>query len=217
MLDKTRDPLSALKLRRADLGERTAGLHEQRNRLREAEAAERDARAALDALGRAEVAAAREWASSGAPGSAPGIDAARRAKLTADLVAAQAGAEAARGAGAGVDRELADVSREAAGLAERIEMAAVAELITVFNAELAKVQAGAAELRSALARTLAISMALFARADQHEDRGRADAAMRIRRAVQPLLGAVKIDVGPTVAEVYGFKAAHAEHFADLFR
>lgn len=217
MLDTTRDPLTALKLRRADLGEQIAGLHEQRTRLRDAETAERDAQAALDVLGRAEVDAIRGWASSGSPGPAPNGDPERRAALTRDLVVAQAAAEAARGAIGDVDQEQADVSREAANLAVQIEMAAVAEMVARFGAELAEVQAGAADLRSAIARVLAISVALFEWADHHEDRGRPEDAQRIRRALQPLLGAVKVDVGPTVAEVHAFKAAHAEHFEGLLR
>ncbi len=217
MLDKTRSDLENLKARRSALNGTVVRLQAERDRLRKAEDAETEALKAIGELGRAEVAAVREWASTGSPGPAPGVDAARRAELTRDLVAAQAAAEAARAAIGDVDMELAAVSREAAGLAEQIEMAAVAEMIDRFNAELTEVQAGAVELRSAVARTLAISMALFAQADHHEDRGRADAAMRLRRAAQPLLGAVKVDVGPTNGEVAGFSAAWAEHFADLLR
>ncbi len=217
MLDKTRNDLESLKARRSALNGTVVRLQGERNRLQGAEDVERDARGALDALGREEVAAIRKWASTAVAGPAPQGDPARRAALTRDLVVAEAASAAARGAGAGVDRELADASLEAAGLAQQIERAAIVELIELFNGDWAEVQVRAAELRAGIAKLMAISVALFERADQHEDRGRADAAMRIRRAVQPLLGAVKIDVGPTVAEVAGFVSAWAEHFAGLTR
>lgn len=217
MLDRPHTELEILKAHRGALNGRLIRLQAERNRLHEAEAAETKALVAIGELGRDEVAAVREWASSGSPGPAPGIDASRRAELTANLVTAQAAAEAARAAIGDVDLELADVSREAADLAGQIEMAAVAEMIDRFGTEFVEVQAGAAELRSAIARVLAISVALFERADQHEDRGRADAAMRIRRAAQPLLGVVKVDVGPTNGEVAGFSAAWADHLAELVR
>ncbi len=217
MLDKPHTELEILKAHRGALNGSLIRLKGERTRLRAAEDAETAALSAIGALGRAEVDAIRAWASSNSPGPAPNGDPERRAALTHDLVVAQAAAEAARGAGAGVDQELADASLEAAGLAEQIEMAAVAEMIDRFGTELAEVQAGAAELRSAIARVLAITVALFARADQHEDRGRVDAAVRLRRAAQPLLGAVKIDVGPTNGEVHGFSATWAEHFAELLR
>lgn len=217
MLDKARNDLESLKARRSALNGAVVRLQGERDRLRKAEDAETAALAAIGELGRAEVDAIRAWASSGSPGPAPGIDAGKRAELTADLVTAQAAAEAARAATDDVDQELAGASIEAADFAEQIETAAVAEMINRFGTELTEVQVGAVDLRSALARTLAIPTALFARADQHEDRGRADAAMRLRRAAQPLLGVVKVDVGPTNGEVHGFSAAWAEHFEGLLR
>jgi len=209
--------LETLKAQRSALNGAVVRLQGERNRLREAETAETEALKAIGELGRDEVDVIRAWASSGSPSPAPRGDPERRAALTRDLVVAEAASAAARGAGAGVDKELVDITREAANLAEQIEMAAVAEMIDRFGTELADVQAGAAELRSAMARVLAISVALFERADRHEDHGRVDAAMRLRRAAQPLLGAVKIDVGPTNGEVAGFSAAHAEHFEGLLR
>jgi len=217
MLDRRNSDLESLRAHRGALNGRLVRLQAERTRLRAAEDAETEALAAIGELGRAEVDAIRAWASTGAPGPAPGIDAAKRTKLMADLVTAQAAAEAARAAIGDVDQELAAVSREAAGLAEQIEMAAVAEMMDRFGADLAEVKAGAAELRAGIAKLMAITVALFERADQHEDLGRVDAAMQIRRVLQPLLGAVKVDVGPTVAEVHAFKAAHAEHFAALIR
>ena len=217
MLDHRHSDLEILKAHRGVLNGHLVRLQGERNRLREAETAETEALKAIGDLGRAEVAAIRKWASTGSSDPAPGLDAAMRAELTTNLVAAQAAAEAARAAIGDVDQELAAVSREAAGLARQIEGAAVAELITVFNTELADVQAGAAELRSGIARVMAVTVALFEQADRHEDRGRTEDAQRIRRALQPLLGAVKVDVGPTVAEVHAFKAAHAEHFEGLLR
>jgi len=217
MLDKTRDPLSALKLRRADLGERTTGLHEQRARLRDAEDVERDARAALDALGRDEVTAVREWASTGAPGTAPKGDPERRAALTRDLVAAQAGAEAARCAGAGVDQELADVSLEAAGLAEQIEMAAVADVVARFGGEWSDVQIRAVELRATIARAFAVLHFLRDRADEHRTRGREAEAMAIFRQVERLSTGLALSVEPSAAEVFAAAAVWERHFADLIR
>ncbi len=217
MLDRSHTELEILKAHRGALNGSLIRLQAERTRLHDAETAETEALAAIGELGRAEVDAIRAWASSGSAGPAPGIDAAKRVDLTADLVTAQAAAEAARAAIGDVDQELAAVSREAAGLAEQIEMAAVAEMVTRFGADLAEVKVRAAELRAGIAKLMAISVALFDRADQHEDRGRPEDAQRIRRALQPLLGAVKVDVGPTVAEVHAFKAAHAEHFEGLLR
>jgi len=217
MLDRRNSDLESLRAHRGALNGRLVRLQAERTRLRAAEDAETEALAAIGELGRDEVTAVREWASTAVAGPAPKGDPERRAALTRDLVVAEAASAAARGAGAGVDQELADITREAANLAEQIERAAVVEVVDQFQAKWAEIREDAARLRSEIARALAISVALFEQADRHEDHGRADAAMRIRRAVQPLLGAVKIDVGPTNGEVHAFSAAWAEHFAELIR
>ena len=217
MLDTTRNPLTALKLRRAALGEQIAGLHEQRARLREAEDVERDARAALDALGRDEVTVIRAWASSGSPGPAPQGDPERRAALTRDLVVAEAASAAARGAGAGVDRELADASLEAAGLAQQIERAAIVELIELFNGDWAEVQVRAIQLRATIARAFAVLHFLRDRADEHRTQGREVEAMAIFRQVERLSTGLVLSVEPSAADVFAAAAVWERHFADLLR
>ncbi len=217
MLDTPHSELEILKAHRGALNGSLIRLQAERNRLHDAEAAETEALAAIGDLGRAEVDAIRAWASSGSPGSAPGIDAAKRAELTANLVTAQAGAEAGRGAGADVDQELADASREAVDLAGQIEMAAVADIVARFGGEWSDVQIRAVELRATIARALAVLQFLRDRADEHRTRGREAEAMAIFRQVEPLYSGLSLDFNPTNGEVSGFSAAWAEHFAELVR
>jgi len=217
MLDKARNDLETLKARRSALNGTVVRLQGERGRLRKAEDAETEALSAIGELGRAEVDAVRKWATTGAPGPAPGIDATRRAELTANLVAAQAAAEAARGAGAGVDAELASVQTEAAGLAGQIEHGACVELIDQFQAKWAEIRKDAVRLRSEIARALAITTTLRDRVDHLDVRGRPDDAQRIRRMLEPLYSGLSLDFNPTNGEVAGFSAAWADHFAELLR
>ena len=217
MLDTPHSELEILKAHRGALNGSLIRLQAERNRLHDAEAAETEALAAIGDLGRAEVDAIRAWASSGSPGSAPGIDAAKRAELTANLVTAQAGAEAGRGAGADVDQELADASREAVDLAGQIEMAAVADIVARFGGEWSDVQIRAVELRATIARALAVLQFLRDRADEHRTRGREAEAMAIFRQVEPLYSGLSLDFNPTNGEVAGFSAAWEQHFRDLIR
>jgi len=217
MLDRRHSDLEILRAHRGALNGRLVRLQAERTRLRAAEDAETEALAAIGELGRAEVAAVREWASTAAPGPAPGIDAERRAALTRDLVAAQAGAEAARAAIGDVDQELAAVSREAAGLAEQIEHAAVVEVVDQFQAKWAEIREDAARLRSEIARALAITTTLRDRVDHLDVRGRPEDAQRIRRMLEPLYSGLSLDFNPTNGEVAGFVPAWAEHLADLLR
>jgi len=217
MLDRPHTDLEILKAHRGALNGRLVRLQGERTRLHEAEGVERDARVALDALGRDEVDAIRKWASTGAPGPAPKGDPERRAALTADLVVAEAASAAARGAGAGVDAELATVQTEAAGLAKQIEMAAVAEMIDQFQAKWAEIREDAVRLSSEIARALAITVTLRDRVDHLDVRGRPDDAQRIRRMLEPLYSGLSLDFNPTNGEVAGFSAAWAEHFAALTR
>lgn len=217
MLDRRRSDLEILKAHRGALNGRLVRLQGERSRLHEAETAETAALAAIGDLGRAEVDAVRAWASSGSPGPAPGIDAARRAELTADLVSAQAAAEAARAAIGDVDQELAAAQTEAVDLAGQIEHAAVAELVDQFQAKWAEIREDAVRLRSEIARALAITATLRDRVDHLDLRGRPDDAQRIRRMLEPLYSGLSLDFNPTVAEVAGFSAAWEQHFEDLLR
>lgn len=217
MLDRPHTELEILKAHRGALNGAVVRLQGERARLRAAEDAETAALSAIGELGRAEVAAVRKWASTGSPGPAPGIDAAKRTKLMADLVSAQAAAEAARGAGAGVNAELAAVQTEAAGLAQQIEHGAVVELIDQFQAKWAEIREDAVRLRSEIARALAITATLRDRVDHLDVRGRPDDAQRIRRMLEPLYSGLSLDLNPTNGEVAGFVPAWAEHFAELIR
>jgi len=210
-------PIEILRAHRAAVTGRIARLAAERDRLRSAEDTEREAVAALAGLGQQEIDAARTWASGSAPGSAPVVDAAKRAELTANLVTAQAGAEAGRGAGADVDQELADASREAVDLAGQIEMAAVADIVARFGGEWSDVQIRAVELRATIARALAVLQFLRDRADEHRTRGREAEAMAIFRQVEPLYSGLSLDFNPTNGEVHGFSAAWEQHFRDLIR
>ena len=217
MLDRHHSDLEILRAHRGALNGRIVRLQAERNRLHDAETAETEALKAIGELGRAEVAAVREWASTGSPGPAPKGDAARRAELTRDLVAAEAASAAARGAGAGVDQELADITREAAGLAEQIERAAVVELIELFNGGWSDVQIRAVELRATIARAFAVLHFLRDRADEHRTRGREAEAMAIFRQVERLSTGLALSVEPSAADVFAAATVWERHFEGLLR
>jgi len=216
MLD-THSPLDVLRAHRAAVTGRIARLTSERDRLRRAEDAEREAVAALDELGRQEIATARTWASSGAPGSAPAVDAAERARLTAVVIEAEAASAAARGAGAGVDAEIGEAWRQVADIDRQVEDAALAAVLDRFGPLQQEIAADGVVLRIKIARALGLVEAVRAMAERHEDQGRHERAMAIHRSIQPLYGRIALDLGPTQGEVAAQVAEWTTRLADLAR
>jgi len=217
MLDTPHSPIEILRAHRAAVTGRIARLTTERDRLRRAEDAERDAVAALAELGRQEVAAARTWASGTAPGSAPAVDAAERTRLTAAVVEAEAASAAARGAGAGVDAEIGEAWREVGEIDRQVEDAALDAVLSRFGPLQQEIAADGAVLRTKIACALGLVESVRAVAERHEDQGRHERAMTTHRRLQPLYNRLALDLGPTQREVAAQVAEWASLIADLGR
>ncbi len=210
-------PLDIARAHRAAVQGRIVKLSAERDRLRTAEGAEREARAALDALGREEVAAARAWASEGAPGNAPAVDGTKRAKLTAALVTAEAASAAARGAGAGIDAELADAQQDVVRTGRQIEAVALDTLSAEFLTRWGAIVERAAGFREEIAGALAALSYLRALAEDRAIHGREGDAVALHRRAEPLSRNLGLDLMPTVGETNAHVPAWAARFADLTR
>jgi len=217
MLDTPHSPLDVLRAHRGAITGRIARLTTERDRLRRADDAERDAVAALAELGRQEVAAARTWASSGAAGSAPAVDAAERVRLTIAVAATEAQAAAARGAGADVDAEIGEAWRQVGEIDRQIEDAALAAVLDRFEPLREEIAADGAALRTKIAGALGLVESVRAVAERHEDQGRHERAMAIHRSIQPLYGRIALDLGPTQGEVAAQVAEWTSLLTDLGR
>jgi len=217
MLDKPHSPLDVLRAHRAAVAGRIARLTGERDRLRSAEDAEREAVAALAELGRQEIAAARAWAASGASSSAPAVDAAERVRLTAAVVEAEAASAAARGAGVGIDAELDDARREMADLGRQIEDAALDHVLFQFGTLQQEIAADGAALRTKIAGALGLVESVRAVAERHEDQGRHERAMKTHWRLQPLYNRLTLDLGPTQGEVAAQVAEWTSLLTDLGR
>ncbi len=209
--------LDVLRAHRAAITGRIARLTSERDRLRSAEDAERDAVAALAELGRQEIAAARAWASGTAPSSTPAVDAAERARLTTAVAHAEAASAAARGAGAGVDVEIGEAWREVGEIDRQVEDAALDAVLSRFGPLQQEIAADGVVLRGKLARALALVEAVRGSAERHEDQGRHERAMTVHRRLQPLYGRLTVDLAPTQREVTAQVAGWTSLLADLGR
>ncbi len=217
MLDQPHSPVEILRAHRAAVTGRIARLAAARDRLRSAEDAEREAVAALAELGQQEIAAARTWASGSAPGSAPVVDAAERARLTAVVVEAEAASAAARGASGAVDVEIGEAWRQVGEIDRQVEDAALDAVLSRFGPLQQEIAADGVVLRGKLARALALVEAVRGSAERHEDQGRHECAMAVHRRLQPLYGRLTLDLGPTQREVAAQVAEWTSLLTDLGR
>jgi hypothetical protein len=147
------DPLAELRLQRDELAAQLAAVSSKLARLQTVLSDEREAHAAISALGEAELKAMAEWLSSASVGlPAPKPDMETRARLNHELATAMAQAATQRQAAANLNAEHSEISSKLRQLAERLEAAAIDEIVARFTDQLAELTKLAETIRDKSAR-----------------------------------------------------------------
>jgi hypothetical protein len=209
------DVLAGLRQERATVSDRLAQLAAMLARSKAAEDAEREAVAAIDALGDAELAAMQAWLSVGSAEPAPRPDMETRATLNHRLAEAIAQAATMRAAAAGIAAEHGKMSERLAAINEQIESGAMEVIASKFEAELADVVKLGVEIQGRLAKTYGAVQFMRETADLFQATGRADKATAIFRRLEGLAALPKPEFMPTTLETRACAPAWREHFEGL--
>lgn len=126
-------PLERLHADRAGLAQWLADLNRAAARLKGTEAAEAAVLAEIGAMGSAEIAAMKHWASTGCIGQPPEPDTKQRRALAEKLAAAQAAGAAAVGAGQDIDQQISEAKDKLRAIGAQIEKAALDALQVDFG------------------------------------------------------------------------------------
>jgi len=166
-------------------------------------------------MGSAEIAAMTAWASGGCVGDQPAPDLKLRRTLGEKLAAAQAGATAAKAAGADIDRQIAELNDQLRNIAAQIEKAALdavqAEFGILNDQHLAAVEA----LRRLTAKMHGLCSYLSNEGRRLIDRGDLEAGRRYLARAEALNGVKLASPGVTQGEIIEAANDWSRRAADL--
>lgn len=208
------DPTAELKVERLRVVTQLAEIDRKRSRLAEAEQAERDAFAAIGALGERELEAVKTWVASGCEGEQPKPDAEERRVLSDRLANATRTAELARSAAVDLDTEAKSLRARLAGIDGEIRAAHIARLLDRHADLLADCGRHASVLRGALASIEALPVAMIEAGRRAFDVGDEQTARAFYATAEKMRARELTAIEPSPAEVTAAVAEWAQRIRE---
>jgi hypothetical protein len=207
-LAKSEELGDALRAERARIVSDLEIIAKKRTRLAEAESAQKEILAELEAIGRREDDNVRQWVASGCDGPQPASLDKERQRINAKLASAADGARAAKAVAGEIEAAAVPLQGRLAAIDSELRTLRVTAIGNEFQDRVSDFEASASEMREALLEIRALPIALvdigraaFDRGDEAYARACYSAAARMRETRLPEVEPSKVEILSAVARV----------------